>query len=889
MGSVKVNDFVINFTKSARAPERYNESRKMIPQTLQLKNFLSYGDEPVVIDFRGMHTVCLSGENGHGKSAILDAITWALWGETRLGKRDHEQLIRIGADEMAVVFTFETGGQLYRVRRQRSKRSGGQLWELQQSDGAGGWRARTGASAADTERSIRELLRMSYDTFVNSAYLRQGRADEFVRQTANKRKEILCEILDLSRYDELEAKARLKMREAFENALDFERRINLATAVLAEETSLRERLTQCLARVLAATQEQEALAAEWERARERHHDLKSQQAQARQIESDLAAVDAQMKSAQAEKGIETQRQARFAELVSNRAQITASYDRLVAARAACEELDRQAGLMHVLEREKLNALHEIESQQRTLTAQLDLAVRDQSEIRRRLADLRQAETNIERLLARRETLRAAVQRRAALYDHEVPAARDRFTELKHERLSIEEKIAAAEKRLDSLAGQTEVCSVCGSPLPASKIAALTKECQADRLALQARRNEATCSLQECKALLDRLKAEIKTLDGQCTEFERADIEIAAARSLVAEIPALKAESDDIDGRAAALKNRIDRLEFALEARTQLNRAVEQLRALDGTVARLEQARARVRELDNAEKRYHDLLNAGDALGDVDRRIASIAGQLAQLESRRQELVSRRAGLSGIDEAIKQLEEEADALRGRRASVAAAIQRGIQEQGSLEEGLKRCDRARQDKVSWEKEHVDARRAEENYKQLAAAFGKQGVQALIIENAVPELASDANDILERLTDGDMSVQIDTQRIAKAKGAPAIETLEILISDNLGTRPLELYSGGESFRVSFALRIALSKLLARRAGARLQTLIIDEGFGTQDGKGREKLVDAIHAIKDDFERIIVITHVDELKEAFPSRIDVYKTPAGSQVSITEGGIIG
>jgi exonuclease SbcC len=79
-----------------------------------------------------------------------------------------------------------------------------------------------------------------------------------------------------------------------------------------------------------------------------------------------------------------------------------------------------------------------------------------------------------------------------------------------------------------------------------------------------------------------------------------------------------------------------------------------------------------------------------------------------------------------------------------------------------------------------------------------------------------------------------------------------------------------------------VALSKVLARRAGARLQTLVIDEGFGTQDGPGRERLVEAISTIRDDFEKIIVITHIDELKDAFPTRIDVWKTAEGSQVAI-------
>jgi len=162
---------------------------------------------------------------------------------------------------------------------------------------------------------------------------------------------------------------------------------------------------------------------------------------------------------------------------------------------------------------------------------------------------------------------------------------------------------------------------------------------------------------------------------------------------------------------------------------------------------------------------------------------------------------------------------------------------------------------------------------------AAFGKKGIQTYIIENAIPELADEANELLARITDNAMQISFETTRPAKST-SNEIETLDIRIQDDAGIRPYELFSGGEAFRVNFAVRIALSRLLARRAGARLQTLILDEGFGTQDGKGREKLIEAIDSIKDDFEKIIVITHVDELKDAFAQRIEITKDHDGSHI---------
>jgi exonuclease SbcC len=128
--------------------------------------------------------------------------------------------------------------------------------------------------------------------------------------------------------------------------------------------------------------------------------------------------------------------------------------------------------------------------------------------------------------------------------------------------------------------------------------------------------------------------------------------------------------------------------------------------------------------------------------------------------------------------------------------------------------------------------------------------------------------------------MYVRLDTQREKKTGGVS--ETLDILISDELGTRSYEAYSGGEAFRVNFAIRVALSEMLARRAGARLRTLFIDEGFGTQDEMGRQRLVEAINAVQDHFDLLLVITHIEDLRDAFPVQIVVNKTPDGSRVSL-------
>jgi len=170
-----------------------------------------------------------------------------------------------------------------------------------------------------------------------------------------------------------------------------------------------------------------------------------------------------------------------------------------------------------------------------------------------------------------------------------------------------------------------------------------------------------------------------------------------------------------------------------------------------------------------------------------------------------------------------------------------------------------------------------------KILERSFSKDGVPALLIEQALPQIETKANEILARLSNDEMYIRFITQAGYKDKKRTDLkETLDIQINDNSGSRNYEMFSGGEAFRINFAIRLALSEILAHRAGSRLQTLVIDEGFGSQDTQGREKLIEAINLIKGDFAKIFIITHIDELKDIFPHRIEVVKTHRGSQVTI-------
>src|SRR5688572_27666226 len=204
----------------------------MIPVRLHLRNFMCYTDVHEPLRFDGVHVACLSGDNGHGKSALLDAMTWALWGECRA--RSADELIHTGETEMEVEFEFQLGEGRYRVLRRRSRAGRGQTTLDLHAAHGDGLRSLTGSSIRDTQARIVELLGMTYETFVNSSFLLQGRADAFTIKAPGERKRILAEILELGRFDELEGRAREEGRRRAEAAEHTERDIQIIDEQLAK-------------------------------------------------------------------------------------------------------------------------------------------------------------------------------------------------------------------------------------------------------------------------------------------------------------------------------------------------------------------------------------------------------------------------------------------------------------------------------------------------------------------------------------------------------------------------------------------------------------------------------------------------------------------------------
>jgi exonuclease SbcC len=331
---------------------------------------------------------------------------------------------------------------------------------------------------------------------------------------------------------------------------------------------------------------------------------------------------------------------------------------------------------------------------------------------------------------------------------------------------------------------------------------------------------------------------------------------------------------------AGLEKRLQDGEYAPAEQAELARQVGELDSLGYDSDAHEKTRTEVVALAKFEALHQRLQTALERIDEERSFLEELQARQARWQKTvaddQAERVSLAAEVGRLPEVSKQVEaraQETEELRAESSKARLAL-------GAAQQRLDHCRYLAKERERRLKDRQRIAEEKAVYDELRLAFGKKGIQAMIIEASIPEIEFEANRLLARMTDGRMHVRMETQR-ETLKG-DTLETLDINIADELGTRPYELFSGGEAFRVNFAIRIALSKLLARRAGAQLQLLVIDEGFGTQDSEGRERLVEAINSIQDDFARILVITHIEELKDAFPVRIEVVKTVDGSQFSL-------
>ncbi|MGB7338409.1 MAG: SMC family ATPase [Phototrophicaceae bacterium] len=849
----------------------------MIPVRLELHNFLPYRT-PDPIYFEGIHLAALIGQNGAGKSSLLDAITWVLWGKAR-ARRD-DDLVHLGQSDMYIQLDFLQEGTTYRVIRKRKtgKRGQGYLDLFIVSDD-GELRTINEPSMRGTQIRIDEILRLDYDTFVNSAFLQQGKADAFTTKTPAERKRILSDILGLEQWSTYEDRVKAKLKDLDNTVASIDGALIAIEEDLAKEPQYKRELEASEKAYVIAQEASQDADARLDEVKDVPADLRNAQSQQADInrrmsnfQNDIASVDNEI----------TKRQvtiAQYEQVVTDANAIEQGYQTLQSAREADSELGAKLRDMSDVDKRSndlQNQLNQARNQLEQEKREYQTTIKEMQRIVAQYDDeeLAQVQTDII-ALENIEKEREASQKALADLREERSGLLTRQKTLTVEGTDMNERI----ETLDNSEGAS--CPLCGQPLDDDHRASILEELNNERDVKREEYREAT---ERIAIITDETKVtqqDIEAFGVQLADLPKLRNRIGALEKQAEDIDAAQARLDETQAALDAIDAILDSDDYAHEIRQQIAIVDAEREAIGYDRSAHDEAQEALKQYKLFEAQYRDLEFARKTLPTEVEALESAQERKRRIESA---LDDEATGLSKLKQEIDHLTLMKAEFEKRQRELGAAKTAEQQSYGRVIEAkqqLSTLEQQRKRKLAYEERRDDARQQQTIYKELQMAFGKNGIPAMIIEAAIPELETAANELLGRMTDGRMHLAFNTQR-AKASGSGTIETLDIDIADELGTRPYEMYSGGEAFRVNFAIRVALSKMLARRAGAHLKTLFIDEGFGTQDDDGRNKLVEAITAIQTEFELIIVITHIDELRDAFPVHIMVEKTSNGSMVSL-------
>ncbi|PSF37430.1 ATP-binding cassette family protein [Aphanothece hegewaldii CCALA 016] len=1002
----------------------------MIPLQLTLKNFLSY--QEATLDFRGFHTACICGANGAGKSSLLEAITWALWGESRAATE--ENVMHTGADFVRVDFQFICNEQTYRVIRTRQKGKNSSLDF--QIENAGKFRSLSGKGIRDTQEHINTCLKLDYDTFINSAYLRQGRADEFMQRRPNERKQILADLLKLEQYEQLAEQAK-DLSKQFKGQAE---QLENSLAPLEQELKQKETITAQLLSLEAEIQQLQNLIAQDV---EKLQQLQTEEAQRKTWEQQLNEKQNKYQTLTQDgerlvknKSILRNQIAEQDEILNKSPEILAQYQHLLNLEEEDKKLLEKFQLFQdsqqqkqQLEQQLFKQSNELELQSQKAQSQLEFIQKQEQENQQILNQASEVKTNLERLRQIRQRINeleklysevSPLQQRRQSLENEIARKKDKFIaklelltiikeqlekelakipQIRQEALTIDTQIQELdkkknyqkrleekrsdkksvqqrlqeqqriyEKQLDELIKKLELisnheanCPLCEQELDHHHRHQVIKKTQNQQQNLQEDIWELKEQITRCMKDLQNIHQEENTLNQEIEPYNRLqqhfnqlEMQLEASHETLSKLKKNQAEIEQIEldlsshnfaqdlqvdlkllnqelenlkydekthGLLKSQENQLKwaeikqaRINEAQERQTEINakkpqivkkinqlqEAIQQLQHTSEIKIKIREIEQQIKELGYERSQHIDISNAlrqaknsqsrYDQLKQAERKYPELQEQYRDLENTIQQKQTEQATTKQELEQLRQqfmnikdYREEIQTLNIEIQQRRKKLEELFGQKGRLEASSSHLEKLKNQQIETKKQLREVKKKYRIHQELALAFGKNGIQTLMIENVLPELEAQTNHILSRLTGNQLHVLFLTQKAGKRKNAKLIDTLEINISDAQGTRPYETYSGGEAFRINFSIRLALAKLLAQRAGTSLQLLIIDEGFGTQDSEGCDRLIAAINAIANDFSCVLTVTHMPQFKEAFQNRIEVYKTNQGSKLSLS------
>lgn len=768
--------------------------------SVRLQNFRQHADTSIKLD-SGLTGI--TGDNGTGKSTILEAIAWALYGMPAVrGNRDSIKFLRAPQRaSVRVELEFELGAHQYRVVRSLTNA------ELYLDRAA----APIASSTTGVTDVLRRRLGMSKDEFFNTYFTSQKELSVMAAMRPTEREEFLSGLLGYGRIDIAKEVERDRRKAVVAEANGVRTTMPDADSVQKEASESRIQLADTAVRFEKSKASSGATASAVALLTPQWEEVQAERELLKRIDSDLRVSESEETSRKREIEGQDKQLAELASAQSELVTLRLSIEPLLPSRSELEVMDRLAR-----EEGKRQALVK---QERDLAADL-AALRERRE-QIESAPATEKETNA--TLKRGRTALATAERK--LEAARIEWARD-TQEVNTKLESLRKSLVEYRHQKDLLLkeGETGTCPICSQPLGdhyqsvlshvEEQIESQTEEekylkartaqlkvVPKDVVESEAKKREVADAVTKLEQRLARTQREVQELAKIDVDFAEQTAKRAGVVSELADIPS----------------------GYVAERHLELRKQVAELQQLESRVSKLAGAVERESQLRTDRERNTVALGAISArLVGLRAERSSIVGAEKRFESVRQSYESAVAVQRAADLDLA----TAHAKHTSAVSAAKVAERAVVE---LERAVARLEELNQER----RLHEELDRA---YTDLRTDLNLQ---------LRPEISDRASLLLAELTDG----RYDEFELDESYNI-------VLLEDGL---PKSVISGGEQDLANLVLRIAISEMIAERAGQPLSLLILDEVFGSLDESRRANVVALLRRLHERFEQVVVITHVD------------------------------
>jgi exonuclease SbcC len=720
----------------------------------------------------------ITAPNGSGKSSILEAITTALFYRARgVDSRGTgmDDLINNECDFFEITLEFVMDNNDYKIIRKKTRGGKHELEffinNVSQTE-----------KINDTQDKINKVIKMNYDTFLDTVCIGQGKSDNFMKKKPNERKDVFVEILNLNQFEVLEKHTKDLKKELSTQLIEKENTLYLLQDSVNKEAEYNTLITQYSSYT-----------------KDFNNKILDKEIELKKVREEKAQYDLIIKQ---NEQLLNHKKNIYSSINNTKNKISATENKVNSFNVKINNLK----VKFVNNKKNIVSYQEsIKEYEEELNSIVIEEIND---------DKTSINNQIEEILQQKNDLETEKTQH--------------LTNIK----SFKNQIAEYKIQYNNLNEYNKgECEFCGNEITAEhkekhlndlikKINTLTENIEENNKLCEEivdKVNELKTKYVSCKNALNNIDEKVKEINKLKIRQEKLN---SAISNYTDKISSLKEEMAEIKEQKTEYDNEI----------ISLNKEIEDLR----------------NELSDFNKQYEEC-----SVDEIETKIFNDGELEFDISTLRDKLVKAESNKAVYEEKIVEINNNKQ---------------------KLNEVVKEIE--------------DITTQISDYESLIEAFGKKGIQANIIANVLPDVENEINEVLDALFNNSTTIEFITQKDdkkTKAKKEISLETLDIVIHDKDRDRNYETYSGGEKFRIDFACHIGMAKFLAKRAKANIEFFMIDEGLGSQDDEGRENFILTVNKLSDMFKQIFIITHIDEVKDAFDKKIVINKDNIkGSKIEV-------